>query len=345
MSTPNPDPESFVLPNLRLHADKRAWRVDPAQEAELLALPPMFRHLAFHLICRSVYAQTVGEPPAPPSLEFAEQGVTSFPGAIPRDLALRLSAFTTELLAAAASTMKSKSEHQPDGANLTVPIPVEFRSVFLDLLPAVLSPAVARTIEHALGSHFRIDHCALYRTRPVPVSQGSFQWHRDLAPMGQFHIMLYLTDSGPEGGGTEFLSLADTRRMAQAGYAFPNVGERVAELSDLIGAEADSILPIRPRPAAGDAILFSAARVLHRGILPTRGFRDVFLLVMQPSTQSWRQELEDFGAKHIFVSGDREAYISNPFRRFNPTLPEGYTKAPTARPPPWAEFSYLTPSG
>lgn len=345
MSTMGSDPERFVMPNVRLIADKRAWRVDPAQEAELLALPPMFRHLAYHLICRSVYAQTVGEPPDPPSLEFREAGVTTIPAVIPRNLALKLSAFATELLAAAKDSIKEKSEYQADGANLTVPIPAEFRSVFLDLLPTIFAPAVARPIEHTLASHFRIDHWALYRTRPVPVAQGSFQWHRDLAPMGQIHIMLYLTDSGPEGGGTEFLSLADTRRMAEAGYAFPNVGERISELSDLIGAEAEAIRPIRPRPNAGDAILFAATRVLHRGILPKRGFRDVLLLVLHPSTQPWRHELEDFGSSHIFVSGDREAYISNPFRRFNPTLPEGYTKAPTEAPPSWAAYGYLTPNG
>lgn len=336
------------LPDVRLVQDGRIWRVDPALVPALMDLEPMVRHAVHHRICQSVYAQTKGAPPEPADRTFIEKGVVTLPRRIPKALARRLSRFATEILSSTGQTQTlgtPTDEFRVDDANVTINIPPEMHSVFLDLLPVVIDRSVEESIESYLGSFFRIDHCSLYRTRRTEEPLVSFRWHRDLASMGQIHIMLYLTPSGDEGGATEFIPLEDTRSLARAGYSFVNPDARTSDFDELLDADSSRPEIVRPMLAAGDAAMFGATRVLHRGVQPRDGFRDVFLIVLLPSTVPWRIELEQLGRDHLLIASDKEAYMSNPFVAFNPThrdFKDGRVHG-TKIPPIWSQLAYFWP--
>ena len=157
--------------------------------------------------------------------------------------------------------------------------------------------------------------------------------------------MLYLTPSGDDSGATDFIPIEDTRRIAKAGYAFVNMDERVIDLDDETRGGGAQPEIVRPRLAAGDAAMFGATRVLHRGIQPRRGFRDVFLMVLLPSTVPWQVELAELGRDHLLIPSDKEAYMSNPFVAFNPTHRDymGGFRQGTITPPRWSELGYFWP--
>ena len=337
------------LPNIQLVRAGKIWRVDPQIVPRLMELEPMVRHAVHHRICQNVYQQTKGRPPEPTDRAFIEKGVVTLPNRIPAALAAKLSAFGTEILRATGQERglpgDGPIEFRTDDANTTIAVPPAMHSVFLDLLPSILDPGVEALIEAYLSSFFRIDHCALYRTQRTEDPLVSFRWHRDLASMGQVHIMLYLTPSGDEGGATDFIPIEGTRRIAEAGYSFVNMDDRVLDLDaeTLGGSELPEI--VRPRLAPGDAVMFGATRVLHRGVQPRRGFRDVFLMVLLPSTVPWQVELEELGREHLLIAGDKEAYMSNPFMAFNPTHRDyvGGFNSGTITPPRWSALGHFWP--
>jgi hypothetical protein len=311
-------------------------------------LHPMVRHAVHHGICQAVYRQTKGEPPA--STIFDQEGIMTLANRVPRPLAQRLSAFATQILNTTGQSrgIARSPETIPfaiDDANTPIVIPEEMKPLFRDLLPLVFTPDVERTLEAYYKSFFRINHCSLYRTHPVANPKVSFCWHRDHASMGQVHIMLYLTDSGDESGATEFLNLADSRRLAEVGYSFVNPDERVDMLDPYVKPGDPPLQPIRPKLIAGDGVLFAASRCLHRGRVPTKGFRDVFLIMLMPGTAPWRVEMDDFGVE--IVSSDREAYLSNPFVRGNQPINYDEDGKPHLRAPPpptWARLGQFGPS-
>lgn len=337
------------LPDVQLVRKGAIWRVDQKYVPDLMALEPMVRHAVHHRICQNVYKQTKGEPPAPKDRSLNERGVALLPKRIPAALAGRLSEFTTELLRSNEGKPKVDyggfDEFKIDDANVTVSVPKQMQSVFLDLLPAIIDAEAEAMVEAYLGSFFRIDHCALYRTRRTNEPLVSFRWHRDVASMGQVHIMLYLTPSGDGRGATEFIPLADTRRMAEIGYSFVNPDQREAELDDVRGLAGPRPEVFRPSLDPGDAVVFGAPRILHRGVQPAEGFRDVLLLVLLPSTVPWRVEIEELGRDHLLVGADRDAYMSNPFVPFNPAKPERRDGLATGTTPPpgWSQLSYFWP--
>lgn len=337
------------LPDIQLVREGRIWRIDPKAVPQLMQLEPMVRHAVHHRICQKVYGQTKGLPPTPADRTFIERGVVTLPNRIPPTLAEKLSGFGTEILRTTGQARglpgRGPKEFRTDDANTTIAVPQEMHSVFLDLLPSIIDADVQTMLEAYLGSFFRVDHCALYRTQRTDEPLVSFRWHRDLASMGQVHIMLYLTPSGDDRGATDFIPIEDTRRLAEAGYAFVNMDDRVLDFDARTPGNDSPPEIVRPRLGAGDAVMFGASRVLHRGIQPRHGFRDVFLAVLLPSTVPWQVELEELGRDHLLLSGDKEAYLSNPFIAFNPTHREftgGFIHG-TIIPPRWSLLGYFWP--
>ena len=140
--------------------------------------------------------------------------------------------------------------------------------------------------------------------------------------MAQILIMVYLTDSGAHSGSTSFLNLEQTRAAAQAGYSFPNLDERIAEIDKVFAACDRPPALNRPKLAAGDAVAFAAPRVLHRGHSPETGFRDALLLILQPSFVPWSQDIDDFGSDYMFIAGSKNTVNTNPYRPLNPSTTE-----------------------
>lgn len=348
MNTYDRDSAMPPLPDIRMIREGRIWRVDPQIVPQLMQLEPMVRHAVHHRICQNVYQQTKERPPEPADRTFIDKGVVTLPNRIPATLAANLSAFATEILRATGQARGLPTNYvhgfRVDDANTTIAVPQDMHSVFLDLLPSIIDANVEATIESYLGSYFRLDHCALYRTQRTEEPLVSFRWHRDVASMGQIHIMLYLTPSGDDSGATDFIPISDTRRLAETGYAFVKIDQRVLDLdAGAGGGEPPEI--VRPRLDAGDAVMFGASRVLHRGVQPRRGFRDVFLVVLLPATVPWRIELEELGRDRLMISSDKEAYMSNPFVAFNPTHRDyagGFVHG-TMVPPRWSALGHFWP--
>ncbi len=171
-----------------------------------------------------------------------------------------------------------------------------------DIIKSSLVSEIVEIVEGTLKTNFYVNHFMLSRTFPTPQPVGSFAWHRDAAPFSQVHVMFYLTDSGENGeyGATELLPVGATRWIEkETGYNFVEIKARVNELSDL--TKDQNILNQIERPSmnAGDALVFAAPQVLHRGIPPQTGYRDALLLVLQPSILPWDQMLERTGVSYM----------------------------------------------
>ena len=297
--------------------------VHPDCEAAVTDQPPWWRHAIHHQLCRAHYTQ---EQKSPPTGEraLAESGVAVFRGLLETGEATDLSQRMGGAIAvkredadptqAAASDKEAGTEFITFDANL--------RAVVTLKLPRILNETVTAALERYFGSYFRIDFVQMYRTFPVAEAKASFHWHRDLAPMAQILIMVYLTDSGAHSGSTSFLDLEQTRAAAQAGYSFPNLDERIAEIDKVFAACDRPPAVNRPELAAGDAVAFAAPRVLHRGNSPETGFRDALLLILQPSFVPWSWDIDNFGSDYMFPDFEKDTIRTNPFKQGNPEIQE-----------------------
>ncbi len=262
-------------------------RVDDATAAYFNEMDHHEAHAGYHTICRSVYRAAKGVPPALGG-DLISQGIDVIRNCIEPGTGAEFSARIDAAIG------------QSTPPNTTVPLNDEFRADLGALLHQVLSDAVVAMVEHYMGSHFRVVQCQLYRTETGGEPHVSFLWHRDMEPMAQVHIMVYLTASGPDDPGTAFLSVEDTRRLADNGYAFPQFAERIADVAQALPPGAQAPKVIRPDLAAGDATIFGAPRLLHRGVDGRGGKRDVFLVNLLPSLVPWHHDISRFGTGHLF---------------------------------------------
>ena len=275
--------------------------VDPETEAFFRGLDLQETHAGYHTICRSVYAAGKGDLPIVNSA-LGKDGVDVW-----REC----------LDSAAAEGISRRIDHaitEPTPPNTTVPLDATFRQDLSALLRGVFSPTRTAMIEAYMGCHFRVVQCQLYRTQTCVSPHISFRWHRDMEPMAQIHIMLYLTPSGPDDPGTEFLTLEGTRRMASYGYAFPQFSERIMDLRDAVPDRLPLPKILRPELKAGDATVFGAPRILHRGLDGAGGKRDVMLINLLPSLVDWEADISRFGWDHLFwEKGGSNTLQTNPF--------------------------------
>ena len=275
--------------------------VDQKTEAFFRALDLQETHAGYHTICRSVYGAAKGDLPNVNSA-LGKDGVDVWHDCLDPT---------------AAEGISRRIDHaitEPTPPNTNVPLDASFRHDLGTLLRDVLSPAATAMIEAYMGCHFRVVQCQLYRTQTGGSPHISFRWHRDMEPMAQVHIMLYLTASGPDHPGTEFLTLEGTRRMASYGYAFPKFSERIMDLRDAVPDSQPLPKIWRPELKAGDATVFGAPRVLHRGLDGAGGKRDVLLINLLPSLVSWEADISRFGWDHLFWDfGGSNTLQTNPF--------------------------------
>jgi len=225
------------------------------------------------------------------------------------------------------------------------PIPVKdgLHAMMMEAMDSSLTNGLESLLESYYASHFRIIHCQLYRTEDQGNQHFSFHWHRDVEPMSQVHVMVYFSPSGPNDGGTQFLDFADTGRLAANGYAFGAFEDRVLTLDGVVPADETPPRPERPLVDVGDAVVFAAPRILHRGVAPKQGHRDVLVLNIMPSLVPWRDTLDEFGADHLFQidGGTRNTLMTDPFE---PLLaPHPNVQPGPIDMPPWAMFGGMVP--
>jgi hypothetical protein len=131
---------------------------------------------------------------------------------------------------------------------------------------------------------------------------NSFRWHCDRGPRAHLKLLFYLNDWSEHGGGTAFLDLETTRRIAASGYVFAPVKTRVADLGPIAQECGVDCAPWLEEMKAGEGILFQPASVLHRGRISTTGPRHVVTLCLLPSPIPWREAQE----RDVLVRDDAE---------------------------------------
>jgi len=304
--------------------------VDDETRRTCLARPLIECHALYHQICRNVFAAERGAAPAPES-DLFDRGFQVLRGCL------------TEARAMEISAAVSNAVGETDGVLTGIAIDDSLAPLMIEALEATLSEETERLLEAYYASHFRVAHCQLYRTETLGDRHYSFRWHRDVEPMAQLHVMIYFSPSGPEDGGTEFIDFADTGRLAAHGYAFGAFEDRVRELAAALPEGEDPPAPHRPELVAGDAAVFAAPRILHRGIAPKRGHRDVLVLNIMPSLVPWRNTLAEFGTGHLFDSGTstRNTLMSDPFDPLMAHYPGAETGPITL--PRWAMLGAMLP--
>lgn len=177
------------------------------------------------------------------------------------------------------------------------------------IIGKTLNYKVTKSLENYFQSYFSIHHALFSEASPDPEPITSFRWHRDGGPQTQTHVMIYLDDAEETGGRTEFLSYQDTDKAIDAGY-HPIITERVRDITEI----CPDLTVIRPKPKAGDILIFNASRVYHCGIHPTKKTRKVMTLVLQPDFLPWHQVSGITGIFSHPVGTDLRAH--DPFTRY-----------------------------
>lgn len=162
-----------------------------------------------------------------------------------------------------------------------------------EIFAAVLTPAVDARLVRFFRSEYFVHWFAITRSQPRRLENfNSFLWHCDRGPRAHLKLLVYLNGNVTHGGSTEFLDFAATRAFERSGYLFGDVANRRSDLSSLAEACGADYRPHSWRGAAGEASLFAPSGVLHRGVMPCRGPRDVLVVCLLPSPVPWREALE-----------------------------------------------------
>lgn len=158
------------------------------------------------------------------------------------------------------------------------------------MLERILTPAVDEAIVRSFGSAYFVYWYHVSRSVPIlELGLNSFRWHCDRGPQSHVKLLFCLNDWKEHGGGTTFLDLETTKKIAQSGYVFAPVKTRVADLGPIARDCGASYTPWLPEMKAGEGILFRPSGVLHRGMISTHGPRHVVTLCLLPSPVSWRE--------------------------------------------------------
>ena len=246
--------------------------IEPTVVDALLQGTPCHFHSRFHQICQEIYTQRIGKASIPDVLEDIGFGVIKNFASL--NDAKKLGEFYSAMIARPSSS-----------ANTIISPNDELKTQITATVIQAMKNGVAERIENHLACYFRIDHIQCMRTQHAYMPGVSFNWHRDYEPMAQVHIILYLTACDEDSPATIFTTLEDTRRLADLGYHFPSSvsDDRVEDINSLIPESDRPVKLHRPLLDIGDATIFNAARIMHRGDVPAGKLRDVVVLNILPS--------------------------------------------------------------
>lgn len=160
------------------------------------------------------------------------------------------------------------------------------------LAAAALSPVVDAAIAGWFGAEYLVHWLTVAETAPgrEPASV-SFRWHCDRGPRQHLKLIVYLNDGSEHGGGTAFLSRADSAAVAASGYLFGRAKRRTCTVAGLGELTAYPVTPWHAPTTAGAAVLFEPSSIVHTGIMPTRAPRYALTLCLLPSPLPWREAL------------------------------------------------------
>lgn len=156
------------------------------------------------------------------------------------------------------------------------------------MLHAVLTNAVDKRLIAYFKSEYLVHWLTFTRTPQAQEQESvSFRWHCDRGPQTHLKLMVYLNATDEHGGNTEFISLANTARVAAHGYLFGKAQTRSSAIGHLARIAHHDLASCSRSMGAGDGVIFQPATVLHRGISPRLGPRYVITLCLLPSPVHW----------------------------------------------------------
>lgn len=292
-----------MLDELGLTKRGPVWHLPDGLAARIREQPFGERHHAYQSICRQVFRQGAGASVPPCASELATLGVEMVPGVLSPEacdqLSDRIGTWLDQAGVAGTSDGMGGFEFRTDTTNRVVPLTPDIVRAAMPMARRVLARPMTSLAESYLESHFKLDSIRLYRSVPNPDPLVSFRWHWDSAPLGQLHAMVYLTDSGTDGSGgaTEFLARPLSEQLRRTEYFARGIDDRVLELADLPEGPKLKNFVVRATPMRGDGLIFAPGLTCHRGIPPTRGYRDVLLLILMPSLDPWAVSLAAEGVE------------------------------------------------
>lgn len=153
----------------------------------------------------------------------------------------------------------------------------------------IFQPALTAKLTGYFQSHFLIYWYTFLKAKPAEKPIRSFLWHCDKGPSCHLKILVYLNDIQEHHGNTMFLDRSVTAQFGKAGYVFGSVKKRAEDLSALAQEHHISFQPHMWEMKAGEGIIFEPSQVLHKGILPSTGFRYVLAFCLLPSLIPWQE--------------------------------------------------------
>lgn len=178
--------------------------------------------------------------------------------------------------------------------------------IFGDRFFDIINDSVDLGARRYFGSYYKVQVVHAVRVYPIPEAQGSFLWHIDDMPQEAVSLFVYLTDTDQYGGTTAFLNREETDALRKQGYTGHVTRQRIDDIAVFGQSIGIPLKPFRPELVRGDGILWQN-NVLHRGILPTRGFRDLLSIMLLPSPRPWREELAREGFELVQSRADNES--------------------------------------
>jgi hypothetical protein len=164
------------------------------------------------------------------------------------------------------------------------------KETVLSLLDEIFRQGVEKSIISFFQTEFIPTTFALYRTEAGQHNQSGC-WHFDPGPEKHLVMLVYLTDSEPDGAGTTiFVNKRTSQQFSKIGYAYLPIDQRqddegIKQIAEIRNLEFE---PIKLQTKAGDGILFDARHIMHRGFYPRLSPRDTILISLIPSTHNWK---------------------------------------------------------
>lgn len=304
--------------------------LSPETRAAVEQMGPFAQHALFLLCCQQLHQSQGGKAPDPES-PLAKIGFT-----VQRDL------INADEIAELRAMIDASLDREPEPFVPTSDDP-GYNISWLDtdkaratqILHKAFSGAIDTLIHGFLGSNFLIRTVTGGRLFPSERQTVSYQWHRDGELPHQIHVILYLTDLSDESGSTDLIPIEDTKAVAEAGYDFPGYKDRKSDLSEEFARVGREQKPYRVEAKAGDALVFTPNRVLHRGVQPIAGARDALLAVVLPAPMPWQLTLQ-----HNFARMYQPRHLlnvaSDPFAGY-------YPKWDVNRVPLWVKQFLMSP--
>jgi hypothetical protein len=159
----------------------------------------------------------------------------------------------------------------------------------------ILDEIITDEVDKSIVSHFESEYLPTtigFSRTEAGFDAESARWHYDGGPLKHLVMMIYLTDSEPDGASTTiFVNRETSEKFFECGYAYgPRENrqddEGIRQLSEMVGIE---FKPINLDTKAGDAVLFDARHIMHRGFYPKIGPRYSIALALIPYANNWKE--------------------------------------------------------